>query len=198
MWFVEMFGYQNFMIASLIDPERFKQITLQFLQITKRDITAMCHVTDLPLIGCHDDICDARGPLFEPDWFRENIFPYYNDVFKIIHDAGKKVFFCSDGYIMPLLNDMRKFDIDGLAIDHNNDLSAVLEAFHKKIVFGGKINPSIVAVGKFEQIEAAIKENIAMARHEPGYFFSSGSVNGLLPNDRAEFYYECFNKYAKR
>jgi hypothetical protein len=198
MWFVELFGYENFMVASLMDPDRFKQITLQFLELTKRDITAMCHVDDMPLIGCHDDICDARGPMFEPDWFRENIFPYYGEIFKIIHDAGKKVFYCTDGYVMPLLNDIRQFNIDGFACDHNNDLKTVLEAFSGKIVFGGFLNPSIVAVGSFQEIEEAVKTNIALAKHEPGYFFSSGSVNGVLPNDRAEFYYECFHKYSRR
>ncbi len=93
MWLVEMFGFQNFMIAAMMDPGRFKDIIRQFLELTKRDITAMCHVDDLKLIGCHDDICDARGPMFHPDWYRENIFPYYGEIFKIIHDAGKKVIY---------------------------------------------------------------------------------------------------------
>jgi hypothetical protein len=198
MWFVELFGYENFMVASMMDPDRFKQITLQFLELTKRDITAMCHVDDMPLIGCHDDICDARGPMFEPDWFRENIFPHYGEIFKIIHDAGKKVFFCTDGHMMPLLNDIRKFDIDGLAIDHNNDLKTILEAFSGRIVFGGFLDPSIAAIGSFSEIEAAVKANINLAKHEPGYFFSSGSVNGHVSNDKAEFYYECFHKYSRR
>lgn len=198
MWLVEMFGYQNFMVASMMDPDRFKEIILQFKQLTIRDVTAMCHVDDMPLIGMHDDVCDARGPLYDPDWFRENIFPHYDDIFRVIHDSGKKVFYCTDGFVMPLLNDIRKFDVDGFACDHNNDLKTVLEAFSGKIVFGGFLNPSTVAVGSFQEIEEAVKANVALAKHEPGYFFSSGSVNGVLPNDRAEFYYECYHKYSRR
>ncbi len=99
---------------------------------------------------------------------------------------------------MSLLEDFRKLDIDGMACDHNNDLKTVLEAFHNKIVLGGYVDPSILALGSFKDIEDTIRRNIELTKHEPGYIFATNSVNGTIPNDRAEFYYECFFKYAKR
>lgn len=198
MWYVELFGYENFMVAAMTDPDRFKEITKQFLEITKRDIEAMCQVEELPIIGLHDDICDVNGPFFPPEWFRENIFPHYQELFDIVHSYNKKVFFVSDGNLSTLIDDIRKFDIDGMACDHNNDLKTVLEAFPNKIVFGGAIDPTVVANGTFDDIERMIKDNIKLAKHEPGYFFSSAAVNDSVPIERGLFFYETYQKYAKR
>ena len=198
MWLVEVFGYENFMVAAYMDPSRFKEIILQFWELTKRDIEAMCHVEDLPIIGLHDDVCDVNGPLFAPEWLREFIFPYYHDLFDIIHDFGKKVFFCSDGNLNKVISDIRAFDVDGLACDHNNHLKDILDAFPGKIIFGGAIDPTVILTGSNEDVEHMVKETIKLARHEPGYFFSSGAVNGSVPVERALFYYETYQKHAKR
>jgi len=198
MWCVELFGWENFMMAAMSDPARFKEILQQFQQLTKRDITAICHVDDLPLIGCHDDLCTASGPVFSPDWYDENIFPLYEDIFKIIHDAGKKVFFVCDGNLMPLLPQLRSLNINGLACDHNNDFEKVLETFSGKLMFGGAIDPALIQNGTEKEIDARIKYVCETAKHEPGYFFSSAAINGTVDVDRALYFYERFHYHAKR
>lgn len=198
MWLVEVFGYENFMIAAYLDKERFRDIILQFLELSKRDIEAMCHVEDLTLIGLHDDVCDVNGPLFDPIWLNEFIFPHYQELFDIVHSHGKKVFFCSDGNLSGIIKNIQTFDIDGLALDHNNDLKSILEAFPNKIIFGGAIDPTVILTGSLDEIEGMVKQTVRIAKHEPGYFFSSGAINGSVPVDKALFYYECYQKYAKR
>lgn len=197
MWPVEVFGWENFMMAAMMDPKRFKEIMDQFLHISKRDISAMCTVKDLPVIACHDDLCSASGPIFSPDWYDENIFPYYLDIFDIIHKAGKKIIYVCDGNIIPLLKRIYDTGVDGIAIDANSDLAAVIEQFSGKIVQGG-LNPSVVSQGNFADIEEQVKEVVEIVKGEPGYFFQNTGLTGQTPVENIVHYQHCLREYGSR
>ena len=197
MWPVEIFGWENFMIAAMTDPERFNEILLQFLDITKRDIRAMCTVNDLPLIACHDDLSSAMGPMFEPAWYDRYIFPHYKEIFKIIHDAGKKALFVSDGNINVLLDSLLSTGADGIAIDKNTDLRTVTDKFTGKIICGG-MDPALISNGTRGEIEGMVKSTVETVSRENGYFFQCPGMNGRTPVGNIEFYQECLRKYGRR
>ena len=198
MWPVEIFGWENFMIASMMDPKRFEEILAQFLTLTIRDVTAMCSVESLDLIGMHDDLVSANGPMFNPDWYRKYIFPYYHEVFDIIHGAGKKLFYCICGNFMALLDDIYATGPDGIAMDVNNDLAKVTEKFTGKIIMGGGIKPDIITSGSKEDIDAMVKNIFEITKHEPGYFYQSHGMCGNTPIENVIFYQECIKKYSKK
>lgn len=198
MWPVELFGWENFMMAAMDNPKRFEEILQQFLEISKRDFAAICSSPDIKLVGCHDDLCSATGPMFPPEWYDKYIFPHYNDILDIIHSAGKKAFFCCDGNLMPLLDRIRACDFDGLACDGNNDLKTVLEIWSGKIIFACMKNPNIISSGKKEDIRDMVRETAALAKREPGYFFSAGTMTGRTPPENILVYQEAIREFGTR
>jgi hypothetical protein len=197
MWPVEIFGWENFMLAAMLEPDRFNEILLQFLEITKRDISAMCAVEQLPVIACHDDLSSAAGPMFDPNWYERYIFPHYHEIFQIIHDAGKKVLFVSDGNIDVFLDRLLATGADGIVIDKNTCLQLALEKFSGKIICGG-LDPAIIANGTCAEIESLVSTSSTLVKKENGYFFQCMGMNGKVPVDKIEFYQECLCKYGKR
>lgn len=197
MWPVEIFGWENFMLAAMQEPERFVDILNQFSQLTKRDITAMCQLEDLPLIACHDDLCSSNGPMFPPSWYEEYIFPFYRELFGVIHKAGKKVLFACDGNVLPLLDQIYETGPDGIAIDGQSDLGSVVKKFSGKIIIGG-MNPAIVSQGTRTEIETMVRKTVTTIKDEPGYFFQCHGMNGDTSPDNVLYYQKCICHLGKR
>lgn len=197
MWPVELFGWENFMIAAMMDPERFQEILDQFYELSKRDLSAIAAVDDLPLIGCHDDLCSATGPMFPPEWYRTYIYDRYSELNTIIHNAGKKTIFVCDGNVEPLLSDVAATGFDGIAVDGQTDLEPVVKTFSGKIIVGG-MKPAILSGGTFDQIENMVRETVEIIKDEPGYFFQCPGMNGKTPIESVDHYQQCIRKYGAR
>ena len=197
MWPVEIFGWENFMLASMTDEKRFQEILEQFLEISKRDFTALAAVDDLKLIGCHDDLCNANGPMYSPNWYREHIYKHYSELLSILHGANKKALFVCDGNVVPLLDDIATLGFDGIAIDGHADLKSTVEKFSGKIITGG-MQSAVVSNGTPEQIEKLVKDTVEVVKDEPGYFFQCGGMNGKTPLKNVEHYQYCIRKYGQR
>ncbi|MFA5687897.1 MAG: uroporphyrinogen decarboxylase family protein [Kiritimatiellales bacterium] len=197
MWPVEIFGWENFMLAAMMDSERFKEILDQFWEISKRDLSAMTAVDDLQLIGCHDDLCSANGPMFPPDWYRTFIYDRYAEVSSMIRAAGKKSVFVCDGNVSALLPDIAATGFDGITVDGQTDLNCVVKNFSGKIMVGG-MKPTIVSNGTPEQIEQMIKSTVDIIKDEPGYFFQSSGLAGKTPVKNIEHYLHCIQKFGQR
>ncbi|MFA5689800.1 MAG: uroporphyrinogen decarboxylase family protein [Kiritimatiellales bacterium] len=197
MWPVEIFGWENFMLAAMTDAERFKEILDQFWELSKRDLSAIAAVDNLPLIGCHDDLCSANGPMFPPEWYRTFIYDRYSEVSSIIRTAGKKTVFVCDGNVTALLPDIAATGFDGIAVDGQTDLTSVVKSFSGKIIVGG-MKPAVVSHGTPEQIERMVQETVAVIKDEPGYFFQSSGMAGKTPIENIEHYQACIRKYGQR
>jgi hypothetical protein len=197
MWPVEVFGWENFMLASMMEPERFREILNQFFELSKRDLSAIATVNSLPLIACHDDLCSANGPMFPPEWYRTYIYDRYVELNAIINDAGKKSMFVCDGNVEPLLTDVAATGFAGIAVDGQTDLRPVAETFSGKIIAGG-MKPAIVSGGTPEQIETMVRETVEIIKDEPGYFFQCPGMSGKTPLENIAHYQHCLRKYGNR
>ena len=197
MWPVEIFGWENFMLASMTDPERFREILDQFFELSKRDFSAMASVEGLDLIGCHDDLCNANGPMFSPDWYREHIYDRYTELTSMFRAAGKKTLFVCDGNVVPLLDDVAATGFDGIAIDGHSDLKTVVDKFSGKIISGG-MSAAVLSRGSLDEIEQMVKDTVEIIKDEPGYFFQCVGMIGKTPLDKVDHYQQCIRKYGQR
>jgi hypothetical protein len=197
MWPVEVFNWENFMVAAMTDPARFDEILRDFFELTKRDIAAMCEVGDLPAICCHDDLCSANGPMFSPDWYRTHIYPAYEEIFDLIHRAGKKVIYVCDGNLMPILDDLHATGMDGVAVDGCCDLATIKKRFSGKIMVGG-MPASTLAMGSTDDIARMVAATADLMRDEPGYFFQCVAMNGSTPPDNVLAYQRAVAEFGAR
>lgn len=191
MWAVEVLGWEVFLLAAAMDPEGFDAKFFQVvLPKTKRLLEELAQV-DSPFVFCHDDLADARGPVFAPGWYERYIFPRYEELWRPLRERGKKVIFVADGNMGPLLEDLKAAGADGVMLENPaTDFEAILERFHDRIVIGGA-ETGVLAHGQPEEVYRHVLELHERTRGLPGFVLSApGGLHGQIPLANLEAYFD--------
>ena len=92
-------------------------------------------------ISFMDDWGAQMSMLISPIQWRRIFKPLYRDYCKMIHDAGKKVFFHSDGYIFDIYEDLIEVGVDALNSQlFTMDIEEIGRRFKGRLTFWGEID----------------------------------------------------------
>jgi hypothetical protein len=104
-----------------------------------------------------DDWGGQRSLLVSPPLWRELFKPLYRDYVEIAHRAGKRAFMHSDGYILPILQDLVDLGLDALNSQIFCMGTDALSAFRGRITFWGEIDRQhLLAAAPVAEVEAAV------------------------------------------
>ena len=87
------FGWEPFLLASAVDPDRFGEICARFGEASLAVATGWTKTEGTELIVIHDDIAATRGLILSPHWYRRYVFPLHKKIYDLIHKAGRKVLY---------------------------------------------------------------------------------------------------------
>lgn len=106
-----------------------------------------------------DDWGAQDRPLISPQMWREYFKPLYAEYCRIIHDAGKFVFFHSDGHIFDLISDLIEVGIDALNAQlFCMDIEEIGRRFKGQITFWGEIDRQwVLPFGSEDDVRAAVQ-----------------------------------------
>jgi hypothetical protein len=107
----------------------------------------------------NDDWGSQRSLMINPTMWRELFKPIYRDYVQIAHNAGKKFFMHSDGYIVDIYPDLIEVGVDAL----NSQIFCMgaekLEPFAGRITFWGEIDRQyLLARGTTEEVAEAVRQ----------------------------------------
>jgi len=191
MWGVEYLGWEVFMIAAITDPEGFREKFLdRAFEASLACIRELCEAS-CPLVFLHDDLADARGPVFPPAWYDAYILPRYAELFRPVKEAGKKVVFVADGNMEHFLRPLRELGVDGVMLENPaTDFRRILDVFGDRIVIGGA-DTKLLTLGEPGEIRKSVAEIAAATRGIPGFALSSpGGLHGNIPLENLEAYFD--------
>ena len=80
------FGWENFLNAASLDTRTFGVILDQFADISVENVTEWVG-DDCPVFFFHDDLAITRGLVFDPAWYRREIFPRYERILEPARQA---------------------------------------------------------------------------------------------------------------
>jgi hypothetical protein len=183
MWGVEELGWEVFLMAAALEPDRFHEhVLVPCANKSRVLVTEMARASDNPFIFVHDDLADARGPMFRPSWYDRYIFPHYPDIFAPAKALGKKIIFVADGNMSAFLPQLVEAGVDGLMFETPaTPLPAVLESFGKPgRFFIGGIATRTLTFGTPGEIRHMVIQLIRVAGDYPGFALASGG--GLHDN----------------
>ncbi|PKO23839.1 MAG: methyltransferase [Chloroflexi bacterium HGW-Chloroflexi-1] len=115
--------------------------------------------TDVDGISFMDDWGSQHSLLISPQMWREFFKPLYAEYTRIIRDAGKFVFFHSDGYILPIVPDLIEIGVAALNSQlFCMDIEEIGRRFKGKITFWGEIDRQwVLPFGAVEDVKAAVR-----------------------------------------
>jgi hypothetical protein len=198
MWPILTFGWELFMAAAMLDPDRFEKILDGFTEISLMVVQA--HIkAEIPVFLCHDDIVWASGTVFAPEWMRKYIFPRHRKLWTPILEAGIKLLFCSDGNFTEYLDDLAEAGVQGFILEPLTSLETIVERYGQTHVIIGNIDSRILQTGTPEAIRREVKRCADLGRDCPGYFFSVGNhIPYVVPIPSIVCYLEACEEYGRR
>ncbi len=114
---------------------------------------------DLDAITFSDDWGSQEQLLISPRLWRRFFRPCYQELFDMIHGAGKLIFFHSDGYTMEIIGDLIEMGVDALNTQLAcMDLAELGRRFAGRICFWGEVDRQwVLARGTPDDVRAACR-----------------------------------------
>lgn len=181
--FIGLFGWEMFLLAAGMDPERFGALANRYARWMQRYFDALAEA-DVPVVMVHDDIVWSSGPILRPAWYREYVFPNYRKYLAPLLESGKKVLFCSDGNFTMFVDDIAATGVHGFVFEPLTDLRYIVERYGQTHVIIGNVDTRVLLMGTRDQIRAEVERCIQLGRDCPGYFLAVG--NHIPPNTPVE------------
>lgn len=115
--------------------------------------------TPVDAVSFMDDWGTQRALLISPEKWREFYKPLYKEYCDILHDAGKFVFFHSDGHIEAIYPDLIEIGVDAVNSQlFCMDMEKLGREYAGKITFWGEIDRQrILPFGTEEEARAAVR-----------------------------------------
>lgn len=187
---IAIFGWEMLLEAAAY-PGRFARVLDSIYQQTMHNYQAWAR-TDVEVFMCHDDMVWSQGPFMRPDFYRAEVFPRYEALWDVLHRAGKKVVFTSDGDFSMFVDDIVAAGADALCFEPMMPLEPVVERYGKThCLLASKVDARTLTFGSREQIRREIDETLALARDCAGFIFAVGNhIPSNVPMDNALYYME--------
>ncbi len=155
-----------------------------------------------PIYFIGDDVAYKHAIMFPPDFMRETFIECLRRTIEPVKKAGIKTIFHSDGYLMPIMDDMIEAGIDGLnPIEPiaGMDIGYLKQQYGKKLVLVGNVDCSqVLPLGTREEVIEATKTCIREAAPAGGHFIGSSSeIVPATPVENILAFYETVHEYGR-
>ena len=151
-------GTQNLFIDLAYGVKEIYRLRDMLHEFFTREMT-MWAKTDVDGVSFMDDWGSQKSLLISPALWRSFYKPLYRDYCKILHDAGKFVFFHSDGYIAEIYPDLIEIGVDAVNSQlFCMDIEDLARKYKGKVTFWGEIDrQKILPFGTISEVRAAVR-----------------------------------------
>lgn len=185
---IASFGWDMLLMATA-DPVKMEKVFDSFFRRTLFHMEAWAK-TSVEVVIQHDDFVWTGGAFMNPDIYRQVIIPRYAELWKPIHDAGKKVLFCSDGDFREFAGDVAEAGADGFIFEPCMDFGEMVDRFGQThCLVSSFVDCRDLTLGKWDKVRTDIDRTFERLADCRGAILAVG--NHLPPNIPADM----LNKY---
>lgn len=176
---IAAFGWDMLLMAAS-DPCKMEHVLDSFFRFTRFHMKAWAR-TSVDVVIQHDDFVWTSGAFMNPDFYRTVIIPRYAELWKPIHEAGKKVLFCSDGDYSEFTKDVAEAGADGFIFEPCMDFKSMVDTFGKThCLVGSCVDCRDLTFQKWDKVKADIDKTFEVLADCKGAIVAVG--NHLPPN----------------
>lgn len=195
---LEIFGW-DMLLQLAADQDAFESVLDSIFEVSLRHCAAWAN-TDIEAFLLHDDMVWAQGPFMDPGFHRRVAFPRYEKIVRIMHEAGKKVLFCSDGNWTCFIDDVAATGADGFVFESAVPLDTMAARFGRShVLVGSAIDCRTLTFGSLADISEEIDATLIAARDCYGLFIAVGNhIPANVPLEKALFYFQYLQQHWLR
>ncbi|MFQ5809601.1 MAG: uroporphyrinogen decarboxylase family protein [Armatimonadota bacterium] len=196
--FIGIFGWEMLLLAAGTDLERFGALANRYASWMQQYCDALAEA-DVPVVMMHDDMVWTEGAIFNPEWYREYVFPNYRKYLAPVIESGKKVLFCSDGDFTEFVDDLVQVGIHGFVFEPLTSLEYIVEKYGQTHVIVGNADTRILLSGTQADIRAEVERCMSLGRKCPGFFMAVGNhIPANTPVESAIYYNDVYEELCRR
>jgi len=187
---IAAFGWEMLLIGAS-DPVKMEKVFDSFFRRTLFHMKAWAK-TSVEAVIQHDDFVWTAGPFMYPEIYRKVIIPRYAELWKPIHEVGKKVLFCSDGNLMEFAGDLVEAGADGLIFEPCNDFDFMVDNFGKTTcLVGSFVDCRDLTFGKWDKVRSDIDRTFQRLSDCKGAILAVGNhLPANIPDIMLDRYFE--------
>lgn len=114
---VDLRGFENVMCDIFMESEEFHEIFDHVLEYNLELLDRLVQIEEADCVAFADDWGTQLNMMIDPVKWKKLFLPAYQKMFAKVKAAGKHVFFHTDGYTMPILEDIVAAGADTLWVD---------------------------------------------------------------------------------
>ena len=176
-------GYQATLEDLLLCPDRCAQLRDMILAVMLHRVERLCRIPGLDGIHFRDDWGTQEALMISPQLWREFFKPAYARLFALARNAGKHVWFHSDGAISTIIPDLLEIGVQVL----NPQVDAIGRDKLARLCAGRACIEAdidrqwLLPFGTAEQVRATVRADIAAFGGVRGGYVGRGEVAGDVP-----------------
>ena len=198
MWGICLFGWEVFLAALGLDPDKTGQALQRISKITEKIYEYFATCDGAFFVGPHDDVCISTGPVVSAQWYRKYIWPQYEKIFAPIRAARKPVIYTSDGDLRKLSHDIAPL-VDGFIFEPSTPAGFMIEQFGRDKCLIGGVDVRPLTMGSAEDVRQEVRKAIEMGRDCPGYVIAcAATIPANVPLENVYAYFDAVEKARQR
>ncbi len=191
-------GYEATLEDLIIAPDRCADLRDMILAVMLRRVDRLCRVSGLDGVHFRDDWGTQEALMINPRLWRSFFKPAYARLFEPVRDAGKHVWFHSDGVIDTIVPDLLEIGVQVLnpQVDAMGQERVAELCGGRACIHGDVDRQYTLPRGTTEDVRAAVRADIdAFGRHDGGYI-GRGQVASDVPLENVEALFEEMLRYG--
>jgi uroporphyrinogen decarboxylase len=198
----DLMGLEFFSLAIYDYRDEIERIIIEFNGQWVEFAKAAAAERLCPLFFIGDDIAYKGRLMFSPNFLRETFIPALRNCCEPLNNAGIKVIYHSDGYVMEILDDMIEAGISGLnPIEPaaGMDIGFLKKRYGRNLILVGNVDCSqVLPLGSVDDVIAATKECLRQASKGGGHFIGSSSeIVPATPVENIIAFYQMAREFGK-
>lgn len=195
---IDSFGW-DMLLMGAADSVKMEKVFDSFYRRTLFYMKAWAQ-TSAEVIIQHDDFVWADGPFMYPDIYRRVIIPRYAELWKPLHEAGKKVLFCADGNFMEFAGDIVEAGTDGLIFEPCNNFDFMSDNFGKtQCLIGSFVDCRDLTFGRWDKVRLDIDKTFKKLSDCKGAILAVGNhLPANIPDAMMDKYFDYLLPRLKR
>lgn len=201
-YFLDLFGYENGLIALITEPEKSKAIIQKYAQGVKAIAKGMCQA---PIDAIKISSPFAGKGFISREFYKDFVLPYETDIIETIRSNGKEVYIHTCGHINDRIELMAKSGASGLeCLDPkplgDTDLDDAFQRIGKSMFIKGNIDSvNTLLFGCKEQIREDISKIIETGKNKgKGFILSTAcSIAPDVSKDNVKLLSQLVREFGK-